>query len=414
MVKEWFYSQYGADRTGPVSAPELKQLAALGEIKPGDLVWKEGMPNPVRASRVKGLLDKTRAAEKDPSSNPDGIEASKPKPATLAARGKGSPDSSSVQPMTLQSEANLGTDLQLAQATVHLTCPHCGKEVYLDRSLSGQIVACPVYQEELQIPVLAPSVTPVAAAVTAAATNRRIASATNRRIALCVALPLAVVFVPLYGMIVLDSLLRSGSEQEPQQAAIQRGISDPQNNGLAERQANEEKVRQLRVAEILDRYRNGGRDERVHAIKELKELGPSAKEAVPVLMEALSHPYLAEDAIIALQHLGPTASLAISALVNTWMNNNDLSERISTALHRINENEATQFDSLVTIERKIRVNEARERTMKAELRAQETIGLTPMKADQFYGELLATAEETLRLRRELIRILEHFSPVSTR
>lgn len=44
MAKEWFYTRDGRNRTGPVAGLELRNLAARGEIRPSDLIWKEGMP----------------------------------------------------------------------------------------------------------------------------------------------------------------------------------------------------------------------------------------------------------------------------------------------------------------------------------------------------------------------------------
>jgi hypothetical protein len=71
MAKEWFYTRDGRDQTGPVAGSELKQLAAGGEIRPSDLIWKEGMPKPVAARQVKGLfnLSKTPSAARRDETN---------------------------------------------------------------------------------------------------------------------------------------------------------------------------------------------------------------------------------------------------------------------------------------------------------------------------------------------------------
>ena len=55
MSEAWFY-QRGDQRLGPVSSQELKRLADTGELQPTDLLWKEGMPKPLAASRAKGLF----------------------------------------------------------------------------------------------------------------------------------------------------------------------------------------------------------------------------------------------------------------------------------------------------------------------------------------------------------------------
>jgi len=50
-MKNWYYAKNGI-RQGPVDADTVKQLFESGEIKPGDLVWEEGMPEWVEASTV--------------------------------------------------------------------------------------------------------------------------------------------------------------------------------------------------------------------------------------------------------------------------------------------------------------------------------------------------------------------------
>jgi len=55
MASKWFYKKNGQDH-GPVSSTELKELGAKNELQPSDLVWKEGMPQWLPASRLAGLL----------------------------------------------------------------------------------------------------------------------------------------------------------------------------------------------------------------------------------------------------------------------------------------------------------------------------------------------------------------------
>lgn len=69
MADEWHYSAGGRPPIGPVSAGELRELAAAGRLAPTDLVWKEGLAEWVPASKLKGLfrgVDKER--EPTPSS----------------------------------------------------------------------------------------------------------------------------------------------------------------------------------------------------------------------------------------------------------------------------------------------------------------------------------------------------------
>jgi uncharacterized RDD family membrane protein YckC len=42
-MSEWYYSNSGNDRTGPISAEDLAALHGNGQIRPESLVWREGM-----------------------------------------------------------------------------------------------------------------------------------------------------------------------------------------------------------------------------------------------------------------------------------------------------------------------------------------------------------------------------------
>jgi hypothetical protein len=55
MAEQWYYAHDG-QQTGPVSTEEIKQLAASGQLQPGDMVWKQGMAAWSPASSVEGLL----------------------------------------------------------------------------------------------------------------------------------------------------------------------------------------------------------------------------------------------------------------------------------------------------------------------------------------------------------------------
>ena len=56
MASEWFYTVNGQQAATPISDAELKRLATTGQLKPEDLIWKEGMPNWSPASSIKGLF----------------------------------------------------------------------------------------------------------------------------------------------------------------------------------------------------------------------------------------------------------------------------------------------------------------------------------------------------------------------
>ena len=44
MDAQWYYARNGTDRLGPVSESEIHALVAQGQIRPDDLLWREGMP----------------------------------------------------------------------------------------------------------------------------------------------------------------------------------------------------------------------------------------------------------------------------------------------------------------------------------------------------------------------------------
>ena len=78
---EWFYSQENK-QIGPVSAAEMKRLAATGKLTPSSLVWREGMEECVPAGKVKGLFDEEIPAPHGPSA----AEAGRPGFEESAAR----------------------------------------------------------------------------------------------------------------------------------------------------------------------------------------------------------------------------------------------------------------------------------------------------------------------------------------
>ena len=57
MNAEWFYS-VGDTRQGPVPEAELQRLAAEGQLKPTDLVWRDGMADWVEAKTVEIFFPK--------------------------------------------------------------------------------------------------------------------------------------------------------------------------------------------------------------------------------------------------------------------------------------------------------------------------------------------------------------------
>jgi len=55
MANEWYYAR-GGEKSGPVTAAQLKQLVRSGELARNDMVWKEGMAEWKPAGTVKGLF----------------------------------------------------------------------------------------------------------------------------------------------------------------------------------------------------------------------------------------------------------------------------------------------------------------------------------------------------------------------
>ena len=51
---EWYYTVNGQQAPCAVSDADLKRMASAGQLSPGDLIWKEGMPSwcPPAASRA--------------------------------------------------------------------------------------------------------------------------------------------------------------------------------------------------------------------------------------------------------------------------------------------------------------------------------------------------------------------------
>jgi hypothetical protein len=65
MASHWFYKRQGT-KFGPVTTQQLKALAASAHIAPSDLVWKEGMADWTKASRLKGLFQQVAGGDSAP------------------------------------------------------------------------------------------------------------------------------------------------------------------------------------------------------------------------------------------------------------------------------------------------------------------------------------------------------------
>lgn len=95
-MASWFWMKDG-QKHGPIDTPQLKQMAQAGQIKPTDLIWREGLPDWVPASKAKGLFgaeaapagggDVSSPAASRPSASP-AVAASAEQPAAPGRKAK--------------------------------------------------------------------------------------------------------------------------------------------------------------------------------------------------------------------------------------------------------------------------------------------------------------------------------------
>ncbi len=90
MARQWFYT-HDSEQQGPVSAAELKELAARGKLSRQDLVWAEGMSEWKPAGRMKGLFAEDVAGSASASTS----ATASPRPA-LPQDGDGRNDEDSL------------------------------------------------------------------------------------------------------------------------------------------------------------------------------------------------------------------------------------------------------------------------------------------------------------------------------
>src|SRR5262245_39064103 len=70
MSENWYIGR-GDQQLGPFTVFELKELGMAGKVEPTDAVWREGMPNRIPATRVKGLLPVAAELQAAPSPTSD-------------------------------------------------------------------------------------------------------------------------------------------------------------------------------------------------------------------------------------------------------------------------------------------------------------------------------------------------------
>jgi hypothetical protein len=113
MADAVWYFAIGDEERGPVTEHQIRALIGTGNLKPDDLVWKEGLDDWVPAGEVPGLFDK----EDSPKSGnatpaPPGEGPVKP-PSTPP--GKTPPEAAPVSPPILASHHEPLTALHLTQ-----------------------------------------------------------------------------------------------------------------------------------------------------------------------------------------------------------------------------------------------------------------------------------------------------------
>jgi TM2 domain-containing membrane protein YozV len=102
VSQEWYYSIDG-DRQGPVGSADLKKLAEAGTLKPGDLVWKDGMGDWAQAKSIKGLFGggAPKTGEQPVAQKPKPAAAEEERP---SARGKPRDDDDDDRPRRRRDE----------------------------------------------------------------------------------------------------------------------------------------------------------------------------------------------------------------------------------------------------------------------------------------------------------------------
>jgi hypothetical protein len=92
---DWYFAR-GNKQMGPVSAADLKRLAAAGELLPDDLIWREGLAEWTTARSVRGLFDE--------ESKPAGVEET-PSKAVMALPQGPEPAAAPQEPTSSREDA---------------------------------------------------------------------------------------------------------------------------------------------------------------------------------------------------------------------------------------------------------------------------------------------------------------------
>jgi hypothetical protein len=74
MAGDWFLARAGQQTLGPITAQQLKQMGAEGQVQANDLVWRPGMTKWTPAAQVKGLLTGSGEMPSAPPPEPVGAQ----------------------------------------------------------------------------------------------------------------------------------------------------------------------------------------------------------------------------------------------------------------------------------------------------------------------------------------------------
>ena len=144
MATQWYFERAG-QKFGPYLAERLRELAASGDLRPQDVVWKEGMEKGVLASRVGNLfVGRGTGAPAAESAVPAPEVAREPEPEPVRAETPPAPAAIEVaevpaaraapppSPVRKRRVLNVrGGVIQSQDGTVvryRKTCPKCGHQ----------------------------------------------------------------------------------------------------------------------------------------------------------------------------------------------------------------------------------------------------------------------------------------------
>lgn len=117
---QWFFSTDG-HRQGPYTSRELRAAADSGRLGPDDMVWKEGMPNWLKAKKIKGLFPETN----------EKCVASQGSPGVRASDSMVGPGQSQLLPRSPTSASPAEEPSLPESPPQSKSCPVCGESILL-------------------------------------------------------------------------------------------------------------------------------------------------------------------------------------------------------------------------------------------------------------------------------------------